>query len=162
MLEFKPRTHSDPDLPQLLPLPVRPHSSYSAKLQFKEQSQFEEKIVHSMAHRLGLDLVKDAELRWVIRDCLLALKEEGWSVVLKGGGDLAYLQVATEESRSFHPAVEMHRQLAERLLLQKAHMAGKNNDRKRRHTWPERTTIVSVQTAELQLTRGYDMNMMMK
>ena len=58
MLEFKPRTHSDPDLPQLLPLPVRPHSSYQAKLQFKDQAQFEEKIVHAMAQKLGIDLIK--------------------------------------------------------------------------------------------------------
>lgn len=90
MLDFKPRTHSDPDLPQLLPLPVRPHSSYQAKLQFKDQAQFQEKVVHAMAQKLGVDLVKDAELRWVIRDCLLALKEEGWTCVLKGFNDLAY------------------------------------------------------------------------
>ena len=60
MLEFKPRTHSDPDLPQLLPLPVRPHSSYQAKLQFKDQAQFQEQVVHAMAQKLGIDLVRDA------------------------------------------------------------------------------------------------------
>ena len=77
MVDFKPRTNSDPDLPQLLPLPVRPHSSYQAKLQFKDQAQFKEQVVYAMARKLGIDLVKDVELRWVIRDCLLALKEEG-------------------------------------------------------------------------------------
>ncbi|CAD7929838.1 unnamed protein product [Amoebophrya sp. A25] len=129
MLEFKPRTHSDPDLPQLLPLPVRPHSSYQAKLQFKDQAQFEERIVHAMAQKLGIDLIKEGELRWVVRDCLLALKEEGWTCQLKGATDLAYLHTATEESRSFHPAVEMHRQLAERLILHKTHLSGKKTDR---------------------------------
>lgn len=129
MLDFKPRTHSDPDLPQLLPLPVRPHSSYQAKLKFKDQAQFQEQVVHCMARKLGIELIKDAELRWVIRDCLLALKEEGWSVILKGGSDLAFVHIATEESRSFHPIVEMHRQMAERLLLHKTHMEGKKQDR---------------------------------
>ena len=50
-----------------------------------------------MSQKLGIDLLKDAELRWVIRDCLLALKEEGWHVVLKGQSDLAYVHMATEE-----------------------------------------------------------------
>ena len=56
--QFKPRTHSDPDLPQLLPLHVRPHSSYQAKLEFKEQAQFSEDVVHAMATKLQVDLVK--------------------------------------------------------------------------------------------------------
>ena len=58
----------------------------------------------------------------MIRDCLLALKEEGWHCVLKSATDLAYVHLATEESRSFHTTVEMHRQLAERLLLHKTHV----------------------------------------
>ena len=49
--------------------------------------------------------------------------------MLKGGSDLGFIQVSTEESRSFHPTVELHQQLAERLLLHKTHMGGKKNDR---------------------------------
>merc|ERR1719183_1352585 len=116
-MDFKPRTHSDPDLPQLLPLPLRPHSSYQPKLQFKDQAQFQEKVVHAMALKLGIDLVKDAELRWVIRDCLLSLKEEGYTCMLKGAGDLAYIQLSTEHQTSFHETVNLHKKLAERLQL---------------------------------------------
>merc|ERR1719380_127085 len=33
-----------------------------------------------MAKKLGLDVHEHADFRWVIRDCLLALRDDGWNV----------------------------------------------------------------------------------
>ena len=46
---------------------------------------------------VGLDLVKDAELRWVIRACLLALKEEGTAI------DLTVCSQTTEFGQTEYP-----------------------------------------------------------
>mmetsp|Transcript_132924 Transcript_132924/g.284110 ORF Transcript_132924/g.284110 Transcript_132924/m.284110 type:complete len:505 (-) Transcript_132924:109-1623(-) len=109
------RTYSDPDLPQLLPLPVRPSSSYEPRPKVKEHSQFSQEHVEAMAEKLGLDVEKNPDFRWVIRDCLLALRDEGWTCSVRGN-DLEFVYSHTEESRSYHPIVEAHRKLAERLL----------------------------------------------
>ena len=113
--------------------------------------------MYAMSQKLGVDLIKDAELRWVIRDCLLSLKEEGWSCVLKGANDIAFVHVATEESRSFHSSVEMHRQLKKK---QPNHVAIMIFDRSRgvsavfkvwpsgccstRRTWPGKVWTAST------------------
>lgn len=127
MPKFRPRTHSDPDLPQLLPLPVRPHTSYESRPQIKEHAQFSEDVVLAMSRKLGIDIADHPELRWVVRDCLLALKDEGWSCHL-AVSDLTYVHAATEETRSFHPVADVHRQLAERLLVTAAQQKQKSLD----------------------------------
>lgn len=117
MMEMQPkvqRTYSDPDLPQLLPLPVRPSSSYEPRPKVKEHAQFTQDIVEAMAEKLGLDIEEHPDFRWVIRDCLLALRDQGWQCRVHEG-DLEYVFAHTDESRSYHPIAEAHRKLAERL-----------------------------------------------
>jgi len=125
---FKPRTHSDPDLPQLIPLPVRPTTSYESRPQAKEHPQFSADIMGAMAKKLGLDVHEHADFRWVIRDCLLALRDDGWNVHLREG-DLEYVHQSTEETRSFHEITDLHRQLCERLLLTDMELKSKRRDK---------------------------------
>merc|ERR1719188_1061625 len=122
------RTYSDPDLPQLLPLPVRPASSYEPRPKVKEHSQFSQENVEVMATKLGLDIEEHPDFRWVIRDCLLALRDEGWTCKVRGE-DVEFVYAHTDEARSYHPIVEAHRKLAERLL-------GTQQDLKLKHLDP--------------------------
>jgi len=123
-----PRTHSDPDLPQLLPLPVRPNSSYEIRPVIQEFSQFSEDVVQKMAKKLGVDVQIDPELRWVVRDCLLSLSQDGWKCEIRGE-DLIYYNASTEESRPFHQMEESHKNLAENLRMQKKEMGDKKKNR---------------------------------
>lgn len=109
------RTYSDPDLPQLLPLPVRPTSSYEPRPRAKEHPQFTPDVVDAMADKLGLEVSEQVEFQWIVRDCLLALRDEGYSCNVRDQ-DLEYVQNFTQETRSYHPVVEAHRRLAEGLL----------------------------------------------
>jgi hypothetical protein len=114
------RTYSDPDLPQLLPLPVRPSSSYEPRPKAKEFPSFDPIVVDAMSRKLGLDIEEQAEFQWVVRDCLLSLRDESWEAHVVDAGhleeaDLEYQYRHTGESRSFHHVVEAHRKLAERL-----------------------------------------------
>merc|ERR1719313_2974193 len=81
-----------------------------------------------MAKKLGLDGHEHADFRWVIRDCLLALRDDGWNVHLREG-DLEYVHNSTEETRSFHEITDLHRQLCERLLLTDMELKSKRRDR---------------------------------
>eukprot|EP00928_Gymnodinium_smaydae_P087161 TRINITY_DN71488_c0_g1_i1.p1 TRINITY_DN71488_c0_g1~~TRINITY_DN71488_c0_g1_i1.p1 ORF type:complete len:498 (-),score=114.00 TRINITY_DN71488_c0_g1_i1:75-1568(-) len=108
------RTYSDPELPELLPLPVRPSSSYEPRPQIKEHSQFTKQEMEGIAHKLNLDVEENPDFRWVIRDCLLALRDEGWRVKVTGG-DIEF-EHADDVTRPVHAIVEAHRQLAERLM----------------------------------------------
>jgi hypothetical protein len=111
------RTYSDPDLPELIPLPVRPSSSYDPRPQPKEHSTFSEAEMEGVASKLGIDVSKHAQFRWVIRDCLLALREEGWTVVHNQGGDVQFAYThADEQPRPTHDIVKAHTELAKRLL----------------------------------------------
>mmetsp|Transcript_42552 Transcript_42552/g.77273 ORF Transcript_42552/g.77273 Transcript_42552/m.77273 type:complete len:489 (-) Transcript_42552:95-1561(-) len=121
------RTYSDPDLPQLLPLPVRPSSSYEPRPKAKEFPQFGTEVVEAMAKQLGLDVEEDSSFRWVIRDCLLSLREEGWKCVVNGE-DLMYEHVNSEEPKADHPIVTAHRKLAERLHHARADLKMKRLD----------------------------------
>eukprot|EP00399_MALV-I-05_sp_L67-4_P000006 gene6-66_t len=58
MAEFRhiKRTHSDPDMPSLVPLPARPSSSYQQRLAEKEFAQFQPEVINGMAKILGTDL----------------------------------------------------------------------------------------------------------
>ena len=89
-----------------LHLPVSEDStvilSTSTKLELGADTFFTRRMENVLFLYL-LHSQQEGELRWVVRDCLLALKEEGWTCQLKGMTDLAYLHTATEESRSFHP-----------------------------------------------------------
>jgi hypothetical protein len=109
------RTYSDPDLPELLRLPVRPNSSYEPRPKAKDTQKFPPDVLDAMAQKLGLDVEKDTDIRWVVRDCLMSLRDEGYSCNI-AGGDLEFVYAHTLETRSFHPIVEAHRKLAERLL----------------------------------------------
>mmetsp|Transcript_28143 Transcript_28143/g.80898 ORF Transcript_28143/g.80898 Transcript_28143/m.80898 type:complete len:493 (+) Transcript_28143:102-1580(+) len=109
------RTYSDPDLPELQPLPVRPASSYEPRPKPKEHPQFSHDAVEGMAKKLGLDIEEHPDFRWIIRDCLLALRDENFVVRVRGD-DVEYVYRYTDEARSEHPIVEAHRQLAASLL----------------------------------------------
>jgi hypothetical protein len=122
------RTHSEPELPQLLPIPARPHTSYESQPEFKEFQQFPPAIIQAMSRALGISVEKEAEYHWVIRDTLLALREEGFACVLRGT-DLSYVHEASEESVTVHPVVEFHRKLAERLILAGKEHAHRRQDR---------------------------------
>lgn len=124
------RTYSDPDLPQLLPLPVRPSSSYEPRPKVKEASQFTEDVVLAMAKKLGMDVEDHADFRWVIRDCLLALRDEGWNCRVSDSenGDLEFVYKHDGQSRTYHPIVEAHRKLTERLIAAQADLKIKNLD----------------------------------
>lgn len=113
------RTYSDPDLPELIPLPVRPSSSYDPRPQVKEHSQFTRTEMEGIAIKLGIKVDEHAQFRWVIRDCLLALRDEGWTVKVTGelpDGDVKFVYTHTEDERAHHAIVEAHRKLAERLI----------------------------------------------
>jgi len=122
------RAYSDPDLPQLLPLPLRPNSSYEVRPQVQEYAQFPEEVVEEMARKLGVNVQQDPELRWVVRDCLLTLAQDGWRCEVQNG-DLTYYHRATEESRPFHSVEDTHKELADHLRMQKKEMAEKKKDR---------------------------------
>eukprot|EP00933_Yihiella_yeosuensis_P016109 TRINITY_DN13884_c3_g1_i1.p1 TRINITY_DN13884_c3_g1~~TRINITY_DN13884_c3_g1_i1.p1 ORF type:complete len:514 (-),score=76.75 TRINITY_DN13884_c3_g1_i1:167-1645(-) len=121
------RTYSDPDLPQLLPLPARPSSSYEPRPKVKKASQFSEEIMQTMAEKLGLDVMANPEFNWVIRDCLLALRDEGWNCQVRDG-DLEYVYKHKDESRPYHPIAEAHRKMAERLLNAQKELKTKHLD----------------------------------
>merc|ERR1712202_111682 len=110
-MKFRSRTHSDPDLPQLFPLPLRPHSSYDPKLEIQEHAQFPDIVVKAMAKKLQVDIADDPELRWVVRDALLTLDQDGWHCELHDK-DLIYVHSQTGETRPFHVAEDTHRELA--------------------------------------------------
>ncbi|CAE7288935.1 unnamed protein product, partial [Symbiodinium necroappetens] len=55
------------------------------------------------------------EFNWVIRDCLLSLRDEGWTCQVRSG-DLEYCYKYKDETRPYHPIAEAHRKLAERLM----------------------------------------------
>lgn len=109
------RTYSDPDLPQLLPLPARPSSSYEPRPKVKEAAQFTDDVMQAMAEKLGVNVMTQPEFNWVIRDCLLSLRDEGWTCQVRNG-DLEYLYKYKDETRPYHPIAEAHRKLAERLM----------------------------------------------
>jgi len=121
------RTYSDPDLPQLLPLPVRPSSSYEPRPKPKEHQTFTHQIVEAMSKKLGLDVEEHPDFKWLVRDCLLSLREEGWTCKVTGP-DLEFVYAHTQESRSYHPIVEAHREMAERLLSVQAELKMKHLD----------------------------------
>eukprot|EP00435_Cladocopium_sp_Y103_P039685 s104_g10.t1 len=109
------RTYSDPDLPQLLPLPARPSSSYEPRPKVKEAAQFTDDVMQAMAEKLGVNVMTQPEFNWVIRDCLLSLRDEGWTCQVRNG-DLEYCYKYKDETRPYHPIAEAHRKLAERLM----------------------------------------------
>jgi len=121
------RTYSDPDLPQLLPLPVRPSSSYEPRPKAKEHQTFTKEIVESMSRQLKIDVEEHPDFKWLVRDCLLSLREEGWTCKVKGQ-DLEFFYAHTEESRSYHPIVEAHQEMAQRLLSVQAELKMKHLD----------------------------------
>lgn len=107
------RTYSDPDLPQLLPLPVRPSSSYEPRPKPKEFPTFEEDVTGAMATKLGLDIEADHDFQWIIRDCLLSLRQEGWDCKIIDD-ELKFVD-RTGDIRTRHAIMEAHRKLAEGL-----------------------------------------------
>eukprot|EP00441_Pelagodinium_beii_P036488 CAMPEP_0197651824 /NCGR_PEP_ID=MMETSP1338-20131121/34071_1 /TAXON_ID=43686 ORGANISM="Pelagodinium beii, Strain RCC1491" /NCGR_SAMPLE_ID=MMETSP1338 /ASSEMBLY_ACC=CAM_ASM_000754 /LENGTH=484 /DNA_ID=CAMNT_0043226565 /DNA_START=78 /DNA_END=1532 /DNA_ORIENTATION=- len=120
------RTYSDPDLPQLIPLANRPSSSYEPRPKVKEASQFTKEIMKTMAEKLGINFETHPEFNWVIRDCLLALRDEGWTCSVRNG-DLEYVYKHKDQTRPYHPIAAAHQQLAERLThaqeeLKKKHL----------------------------------------
>lgn len=121
------RTYSDPELPQLLPLPVRPSSSYESRPKVKEHSQFAGEVIEAMAAKLRLDVEEHPDFRWVIRDCLLALRDEGWQCRVVQG-DLEFVYTFSGETRTFHPIADAHQKMAERLLGAQSELKAKHLD----------------------------------
>jgi hypothetical protein len=82
---------------------------------------FDTSVVDAMASKLGLDIEEHEEFQWVVRDCLLSLRDEGWEckvgdVPVQGGEpDLKFVYKFNDECRTFHPIVDAHRRLAEGL-----------------------------------------------
>jgi len=109
------RTYSDPDLPSLLPLPVRPASASDIRPKVKVAQQFSTEVLDAMAGKLGLDVELNPEFRWVIRDCLLSLREEGWSVNVREGV-VEYAYKYSDSTRTDHEIVKDHREMATRLV----------------------------------------------
>jgi len=123
-LSLKPqvqRTYSDPDLPQLLPLPVRPSSSYEPKPVAKEYPTFQQDVVDAMSKKLGIDVETQPEFQWVIRDCLLSLRDEGYECRVVGNSsstveaDIEYKYKYNDETRPDHAIVTAHQILAKGL-----------------------------------------------
>ncbi|CAE6910379.1 unnamed protein product [Symbiodinium natans] len=121
------RTYSDPDLPQLLPLPARPSSSYEPRPKVKEAAQFTDDVMQAMAEKLGINVMSQPEFNWVIRDCLLSLRDEGWTCQVRSG-DLEYCYKYKDETRPYHPIAEAHRKLAERLMASQSDLQMKHLD----------------------------------
>jgi len=89
---------------------------YEPRPKVKEHSQFDQDVMDMMAEKLGLNVVEHKDFRWVVRDCLLALRDENYTCKLSMHGDLEFVYTFTEEARSFHPIVDAHQQMAKRLL----------------------------------------------
>jgi hypothetical protein len=73
-----------------------------------------------MARKLGLDIEEHEEFQWVIRDCLLSLRDEGWECQVGDAGhgaepDLKFVYKHNDDTRTYHPIVDAHRRLAEGL-----------------------------------------------
>lgn len=121
------RTYSDPTLPELLPLPVRPSSSYEPRPKVKEHPQFSHEAVEGMARKLGLDIEEHPDFKWIIRDCLLALRDENFIVRVRDQ-DVEYVYKFSDEARSYHPIVDAHRKLANSLLMVQEQLKMKRMD----------------------------------
>lgn len=67
-----------------------------------------------MAEKLLLDIEKDDHFQWVIRDCLLALREEGWDTKIIDD-ELKFVSRYNDDTKPRHPIMEAHRKLAEGL-----------------------------------------------
>ncbi|KAF4734785.1 hypothetical protein FOZ63_018939 [Perkinsus olseni] len=130
---LRARTHSDPELPQLLPVPARPHSSYEPKVAPKSYTQFEPDVIEAMSVALGIDVESQTQFHWIVRDCLLALRDNGWLCTVSrpspSVADLTYTNALSQEAKSYHPVVEEHRLLAERLMLEWKELEQKRKDR---------------------------------
>lgn len=116
------RTYSDPDLPNLISLQQRPASSYEPRPKAQEYSSFDTSVVEEMGKKLGLEVVsKEKEFRWVPRDCLLSLQQEGWSVRCAAQGGLEFCHVPSDGEwvKTSHPIMDAHRLLADRLRDEK-------------------------------------------
>lgn len=124
------RSSSDPELPQLLALPVRPHSSYKLSVPTLPDPKLDQKIVKCMTVALGLNLPKDEDLKWVVRDAILALEQEHITpVVSKNGQDVRFKHGGEQgETKSFHPVVESYRKLVANLQSEKVNREGKEGD----------------------------------
>ena len=74
---------------------------------------------------------RHVQFQWECGDDIqFTLKQEGWVVnICNVKGDLIFVHAATEEAKSEHKTVDLHRKLAERLLLHKTHVDGKLRDR---------------------------------
>lgn len=112
--KLRPRTYSDPELPQLLPLPVRPSSSYEARPKALVPPKFDEMVFQAMATKLGLSIQKNAEFRWIVKDCLMSLAADGWQSKLRGEEDIEFVN-KVGEIRSDHPLFALHKTLADHL-----------------------------------------------
>lgn len=109
------RTYSDPDLPQLMRLPERPQSSYDPRPKVQEHAVFKPAQVEAMAQVLKIDLDANPDFHWIIRDCLLALRQEGYQCTVVGP-DVQFQYLHGRDLKSTHPIVIAHQDLVQRLL----------------------------------------------
>ena len=128
MASFRARNQSEPELPQLLPVPGRPNSSYDNRPEPKESLKFSVEVLEGMSRVLRIPEENLNQFQWIIRDCLLKLREEGWRAEVRSN-EIVYVNVLTEELRSIHETVETHQELAARLLSEWRELETKRNDR---------------------------------
>ncbi|CEM25167.1 unnamed protein product [Vitrella brassicaformis CCMP3155] len=126
----RPRFHSHPEVPDLIPLPLRPHSSYHRPpvLDEKEEPQFPIEVVQAMSKLLSIDPSMETELLWIIRDCLLALQNEGWLLRLQER-DAVFVNDHTGVVQSTLPTLEEYRLLAHRIAIEKAELDRRRTNR---------------------------------
>ena len=125
---FRARANSEQELPQLYSVPERPHSSYDSRPQPKASSLIEPALFDAMADVLGIPKENSQCFHWIVKDCLVKLKDEGWRAEIKSGL-LSYVSNATEEIKALHPTVELYRQLMLRLLAEWREMQSNKSDR---------------------------------
>ena len=131
MNSARSRAKSEPEIHRLNAAESRPVSSYEYRQKDAQVDDFSPLVVQTLAIALGVDLNSHASCDWIVRDCLIKLKEEGWmcSVICHGNvNELLVVNTVTAEKRSTHEIIEIHREFTERILFEQKMLETKRLD----------------------------------
>ena len=110
----------------------RPSSSYEYRKPLEESEKPGPEVVEALADYLKISLHSDqANFHWIVKACLLALTEEGWKCEVSVDGQISVLlfsHLTTGEKRSVHETVEVHKELAKRIMYEHEDLVSKRLD----------------------------------
>ena len=131
MNSARSRANSEPEIHRLVPVESRPSSSYEFRKPDEEKELPSPIVIQALSEHLGISLDSSMNSQWIVRDCLLRLKEEGWTCAIVTHGtlqELMFHHVASAEKRSTHEIVELHRELASRIAHEYEQLVAKRRD----------------------------------